>query len=464
MSPPTPSAFVRCSSPNDADRKGPAPSLKPHPIWGHLPAFRADRLAFLELCARSAGDIVPVRLGPIRIMLLNHPDLVEEVLVAKNKSFRKHFALRQARPSLGEGLLTSEGETWRRQRKLAQPAFHRDRIAAYAEIMVRRTLNRLATWSHGQTRDLHEDMMSLTLEIVSECLFGADVSGSTAAAGAAMDVLTRAFTERVNRLIPVPSFIPTPSNVRFNRAKRRLEEILKGIIAERRRLGEDRGDLLAMLLAATDEESGARMTDKMLRDEAMTLFLAGHETTANTLVWAFYALAKHPRAEERLHAELTEALGSRPPECADLARMPYVEAVILETLRLHPTVWLLGREALEPVEIGGARIAKGMTVWMSQWVIQRDPRFFADPLAFEPERWLDGLIKRIPRYAYFPFGGGPRICIGDGFAKTEAALLLAAIAQRYKLSLVPGAVVEHVPTITLRPAGAVPMVVTQRGE
>jgi cytochrome P450 len=440
----------------------PSPGPKGHWLSGHLPAFRRDRLGFLTEVARHHGDCVALRLGPRRIWLLSHPDLIEEVLVTKNRHFTKHFALRSARPSLGNGLLTSEGEFWRQQRRLAQPAFHRDRIAAYGAIMVDAAERMLGDWADGQNRDAQDEMMRLTLQVVAKCLFDADVSGDAAEASAAMETVLRSFTARVNHLIKFPIAVPTPSNVRFARARRRLDRIIFEVIARRRASGEDRGDLLSMLLHARDEGDGRRMTDRQLRDEAMTLFMAGHETTANTLAWSWYLLALHPDAEARLHAELDEVLGDRPPTVDDLPRLRYADAVITESLRVYPTVWLIGREAASSCDLGPYRVPKGMTMWMSQWVLHRDPRFFDDPESFRPERWDDDLARRLPHYAYFPFGGGPRVCIGNSFAQMEAVLLLAAIARRYRLTLAPGAHVRAIPTMTLRPDGGVPVVLSRR--
>ena len=278
------------------------------------------------------------------VVFLNHPDLVEEVLVNQNRKFIKHYRLRDATRTLGQGLLISEGEFWRGQRKLAQPAFHRERIAAYGQLMVDLTERMLATWADGQVRDAQDDMMRLTLEIVAKTLFDAEIGGDSADVSAAMETLMQAFVVRTASLISPPHWIPTPMNIRVERAIRRLERILLSIIAERRKSGEDRGDLLSMLLRAQDEESGRRMTDSQLRDEMMTLFMAGHETTANTLAWAWFLLSRHPEAEARLHAELEQVLGGRPPTVADLPRLPYTESVINETLRVYPTVWMVGRE------------------------------------------------------------------------------------------------------------------------
>lgn len=441
-------------------------SLPPGPrgslVSGNLPEFRKDRLGFLSKCASEYGDVVRLRLGPVRIWALNHPDLVEDVLVTHNKSFIKHFALRTAKPSLGEGLLTSEGDFWRRQRKLSQPAFHRERVAGYAATMVALTDRALEDWRDGQPLDAQQEMMAITLEIVAKTLFDADVRGEAAGAARAMDTLMECFTDRVNRMVRLPIWLPVESNRRFKKALGALEGILYRVIAERRAEGGDRGDLLSMLLQAHDEEDGTGMTDKQLRDELMTLFLAGHETTANTLAWCWYLLDQHPEVLLRLHEELDEVLeGGRLPGFEDLPRLRYADAVITETLRVYPTVWLLGREAIERVELGGYILPRGHTVWLSQWVVQRDERWFEEPERFRPERWLDGLAKRLHRYAYFPFGGGPRVCIGNQFAQVEAVLLLATIARRFRLRLRPGAQVRAIPTMTLRPTG-MPMVVEKR--
>ncbi|MGE3822004.1 MAG: cytochrome P450, partial [Isosphaeraceae bacterium] len=432
---------------------GPPPGPRGGWLRGNLTAFRAGPLEYLTDCHRRYGDVVAIRLGPRRIWVLNHPDLVEEVLVTKNKHFRKHFALRSAKHSLGEGLLTSEGDFWRRQRRLAQPAFHRDRIHAYGRVMVEYADRTLAGWADGQARDVQADMMALTLEIVVKTLFDADVAGESADVAGAMEVLMACFGDRVGRLVPWPTWIPSPANLRFRRAMNRVETILTRVIADRLKTGEDRGDLLSMLLKAQDVEGvgGPGMSDRQLRDEMVTLFMAGHETTANTLAWIWLLLSRNPEAEAALHAELDSVLeGGRPPEVADLPRLVYADRVVTEALRVMPTVWLLGRDVVEPVQVGGYDAPRGVTLWMSQWVIHRDPRWFDDPEAFRPERWADGLAKRLPRYAYFPFGGGPRICIGDQFARMEAVLLLATIARRFRPRIAPETIVTPEPTMTLR--------------
>ena len=441
------------------------PGPKGHWFLGNLPGFKRDRLGFFDDLHRDYGDVVAIRLGPRRrAFAVYHPDLIEEVLVTRNRHFIKHFALRSTRRTLGFGLLTSEGDFWRRQRRLAQPAFARDRVAAHASVMVELAERMLATWADGQARDAQEDMMRLTLEIVARTLFGADISGETAEISEAMETLMRSFTRRINSMVRLPEYVPTPNHLRLNRAARHLDRIIFDLIAQRRASGEDRGDLLSLLLHARDDEGGGgRMTDRQLRDEAMTLFMAGHETTANTLAWAWYLLADHPEVEAKLHAELDAVLGGRAPTYADLPRLTYTEHVITEALRVYPTVWIVGREAIEPCQVGEYRVPVGTTVFMPQWTVHHDPRWFDDPMAFRPERWADGLAKRIPRYAYFPFGGGPRICIGNGFAMMEAVLLLATIARRYRLGLAPGATVKPWATMTLRPEAGVRVILHKRG-
>ncbi len=438
------------------------PGPRQHWLSGNLREFARDRLGTLTRWHRQYGDMVQTRFGPRALLFLNHPDLVEEVLVTQNRKFIKHYRLRAARRTLGNGLLTSEGEFWRSQRKLAQPAFHRERIAAYADVMVQYTERMLASWEDGQTRDVQADMMRLTLEIVARTLFAAEIGNDSIGASAAMETLMHTSMMRMGRLITLPAWIPTPTNIMVERAARRLDEIILTIIADRRRSGEDRGDLLSMLLHAQDEESGRRMTDQQLRDEAMTLFMAGHETTANTLAWIWFLLANHPESEAALHAELDTVLGDRAPTMADLLRLKYTGLVVTEALRVYPTVWMVGRQNIEPVELGGYTIPTGTTIFMPQWTIHRDSRWYDEPESFRPERWAHGLQDQIHRYAYFPFGGGPRICIGNNFSLMESALLLATIARRFRLRLAPDAVVKPLPSMTLRPDRGVKVVVTER--
>ena len=437
-----------------------APGPKGHWLTGNLPQFVERRLDFLDECFGLHGDVFKIRLGPKPVLVLNHPDLVEDVLVTKNRSFRKHFTLRKTKLTLGNGLLTSEGDFWRRQRKLAQPAFGREQIAGHSAMMVSYTERMLEGWQGGQHRDVQADMMRLTLEIVAKSLFGAEIHDQIAEASIAMESLMESFTRKVGKVASLPDWVPTPGNLRLKKSVGMLDAILFRTIEDRRRSGEPRNDLLSMLLHARDEQGG--MSDRQLRDEAMTLFMAGHETTANTMAWIWFLLATHPEVEAKLHRELDAVLPDRAPTMDDLRRLPYLDNVITETLRLYSTVWLLGREAIEPVEVGGYRVPKGWTIYMSQWVVHRDPRWFDDPTSYRPDRWSDGLAKRIPRYAYFPFGGGPRICIGNNFSLMETALLLATIARRFRIRLAPDANVVPLPTMTLRPEFGVKVILEDR--
>jgi cytochrome P450 len=436
------------------------PGPKGHLIGNHLPEYANDPLAFLSNCAREYGDVVKLRLMGQTFYLLSHPDLIEYVLVNNNRNFTKTRILRRNRRLLGEGLLTSEGEFWRRQRRLAQPAFHSKRVDAYGEVMVAFAERSLEGWRDGQTIDVHEEMMRLTLEIVAKCLFDADVGAEAKDVGRAMRVALEDFSSQ-RRLIRIPKRIPTPHNVRFEMAARRLDRIVGTIIEERRKSEEDRGDLLSMLMFAEDD-SGEQMTDKQLRDEVMTLLLAGHETTANTLSWTFWLLSLNVEAGAKLAEELERVLGGRAPTMEDLSNLPYAERVLKESMRLYPPAWVMGREAIGECEVGGYRMPAGTTALVSQWVVHRDPRYHHDPERFYPERWTAEYEEELPRFAYFPFGGGPRQCIGASFAMTEARLILATVAQRYRMELAAGQRVEPYASVTLRPKKGIRMTLAKR--
>jgi cytochrome P450 len=435
---------------------------KGHLLGDNLREYARDPLGFLFGCAREHGDVVRLRLMGQTFYLLSHPDLIEYVLVESNRNFTKTRILRRNRRLLGEGLLTSEGEFWRRQRRLAQPAFHRKRVAAYGEVMAAFAERSLKGWRDGQTIDVHEEMMRLTLEIVAKCLFDANVRAEANDVGRAMRVALEDFSSQ-RRLIRIPKNIPTPHNLRFERAARRLDAIVLRMIEDRRKSrDEDRGDLLSMLMLAEDE-SGERMTDKQLRDEVMTLFLAGHETTANALSWTFWLLSLNPEVEAKLAAELGRVLGGRAPTMEDLPNLSYTERVVKESMRLYPPAWVMGREAIGECEVGSYRMPAGTTALMSQWVMHRDPRYHHDPERFDPDRWTAGYEERLPRFAYFPFGGGPRQCIGASFAMTEARLILATVAQRFRMDLAPGQRVEPYASVTLRPKEGIRMTLRPRG-
>lgn len=436
-----------------------SPPLPPGPRgWlpgGQVLPFRMSPLTYLTRMAREHGDHVLLRLGPELAVLVSHPDSVREVLVVQDRKFRKGRGLERTKPLLGEGLLTSEGEFHRRQRRLVNPAFHHERIAAYGRVMTEYAERASGTWRDGQELDLSEAMMRLTLAIVARTLFGADVEGEAGEIGAALTTVMNGFPLM---MLPLSDWIlklPVPPIRRLFTARDRLEAFIYRMIEERRREGGAREDLLSMLLDARDEEGesgdGAGMSDRQVRDEAMTLLLAGHETTANALGWTWYLLATHPDAEARLRAELDAVLSGRPPAPEDLPKLVFTERVLSESMRLYPPAWVIGRRALEDVEIGGYRIPKGALVLVSPYVVQRDARWYPDPLRFDPDRWTDEARALRSRFAYFPFAGGSRQCIGEGFAWMEGILLIASIARHWTFRLAPDAVVEPHALVTLRP-------------
>jgi cytochrome P450 len=411
--------------------------------------------------AQEYGDIFTMRFYNFRVYFVSHPDYVEEVLVNQNRKFIKGRILRANKRLFGNGLLTSEGDFWLRQRRLAQPAFHRARIASYADTMVRYTERLLGEWKGGEARDVHGEMMRLTLQIVAKTLFDADVDREARQVGHALEAIMELNSD-FRKLILTPTWMPTPRNIRAAIATRRLDKIIFRFIEQRRASGKDAGDLLSMLLAAQDED-GSRMTNRQLRDEAMTIFLAGHETTANALSWTWLLLAQNPGVEAKLHAELEAVLAGRAPSLDDLANLRYTGHVITESMRLYPPAWGMARLAIEDAEIGGYPIPKGCGVSLSQWVVHRDPRWFDAPQEFRPERWEGDLLKRLPRFAYFPFGGGPRQCIGNNFAVMEATLLLATIAQHFRIRMVPDHPAVPMPSITLRPRYGIRATLEARG-
>ena len=426
-----------------------------HFLLGNLPDFARDLLAFHERSRDQYGDVVRLRLGQRIVYVLSHPDHIHEVLVANHRNFVKHsFFWRHVTAIFGTGLLTSEGDSWLRQRRLMAPAFHRERITAYGETMVAFTQRMLEHWHPGDVRNVHHDMMHLTLEIVGNVLFDADVGGDADAIGAAFDAVTDEIAARFRRPIFIPDWVPIPGNARYRRGVATLDRLVYRMIAEHRLAGALGGDLLSMLMHVRDED-GAQMSDRQLRDEAVTLLLAGHETTALALSWTWYLLSRHPEADARLGDELSRVLGGRAPVPADLPALRYTEHVIMESMRLFPPAYGFGREALQDCEIGGYHVPAGTTLFMSPWLLHHDARWFDEPKRFAPERWADGLADRLPRHVYLPFGGGPRICIGNSFAMMEAVLLLATIAQRFRMVPISEQPVVPFPTITLRPRGGI---------
>ena len=420
-------------------------------MLGLLPAFRRDPPGTLLQLAREYGDVVYFRLGPQRAILFNRPTHVQDLLITNAHKFTKSRLLQRAKILLGEGLLTNEGKFHLRQRRLAQPAFHRDRLKAYSQVMAEYADRAASRWQEGETRDMAQEMMRLTLAVVAKTLFSADVESEASEVGQALTDVLGLFDLM---LVPGTAFLqhlPLPAMRRFNRALKQLNGIIYGIIREHRESGKDAGDLLSMLMMAADDQGdGSRMNDKQLRDEAMTLFLAGHETTAVALTWTWYLLSQHPQAAAKLREELETVLDGRLPAFDDLPRLPYTEMVMAESMRLYPPAWGISRLAIEAHEIDGFPIAKGTLCLLSPYVMHRNPVFFADPERFDPERWMPEARETRPKYSYFPFGAGARICIGERFAWTEGILILATIAQKWKMNLAPDQQIAHLAQITLR--------------
>jgi cytochrome P450 len=436
------------------------------PFLGNMLDMNRDRAGFLAHLARTYGDVVHFRIANVHAYLLNHPDYIKEVLVTNHRNFVKSRGLVRTKILLGEGLLTSEGDFHLRQRRLVQPAFHRKRIAAYADVMTdhaARASERWATLEPDAAVDMSHEMMRLTLAIVGKTLFDADVENEADEIGQAMDTAMAYFPRLMLPFSEAIERMPIPAMRRLQDSLDRLNATVYRIINERRASGEDRGDLLSMLLLAQDEEGDTGgMTDKQVRDEAMTLFLAGHETTANAMTWTWYLLSQHPEVEAKLHAELDAVLNGHLPTMEDLERLPYTRMVLSESMRLYPPAWVVARRTLNDFEIGGYYIPANSVVFMSQYVMHRDPRYYDEPDRFDPERWASESQTERPKFAYFPFGGGPRLCIGESFAWMEGTLLLAALAQTWRARLVPGQAVELLPLITLRPKDGISMTLERR--
>lgn len=431
-------------------------------LTGSLHEFRADLLGFFTNLAREYGDVAAFRLLRRPCILVSNPDYIDQVLVKQNKNFKKPFPFRFTRAVLGNGLLTSEGPFWLRQRRLAAGAFHNERIQSYGGDMVASTLRMMGSWQDGQTRDIHEDMMRLTLDVVARTLFGADVTDQSSHIGDSLLLAIRSFANNFGRAVPLPSWIPTAGNRRAKAAVRGLNEIVQQIVDQRRREPAVHNDLLSMMLHAVDEDDGSQMTDAQLADEARTFLLAGHETTAIALSWSFYVLATHPQIQQALGDELDRVLGDREPTAADAAQLQLTERIVQETMRLYPPVFTIGREPIADFELGPYRIPAGTTIFTSQWVTHRDGRFHENPETFDPDRWLPERVAARPKMSYFPFGGGPRVCIGNTFAMLEATLLLATIARRFSVRLVPDQKIKFSPVLTLRPRYGIHVVLSER--
>jgi cytochrome P450 len=461
------SATVTAPATNPTPTRPPGP--RGLPWFGTSFMASRDSTKKLTRWARDYGDIVYYHFLDFHCYVLFHPQHIEQVLLGKTGNFVKGMTARSNPELFGNGLLTSDGEFWRRQRRLSNPAFHRESLARYADITVEEATKLTEGWKDGETRNIHNDMMNVTLRIVLRSLFGTKL-------GEHMRVIEPALEAIMNSSTGFHSIafylrLPTSTRKLHYLAVQKLNEIVYGLIAEGREKlrsaeataqdGTGGKDLLTLLLTARDDE-GNSMSDQQLRDEVITILLAGHETTALNLSWAWYLLAQHPEVEQRLHAELESVLGGRPPAVSDLPKLQYTDRVIRETLRLYPPAWRVFRRTEEPFQVGDYLLPAGSNIVLSQWVTQRDPRWFAEPERFHPDRWSEESAAKLPRFAYFPFGGGPRVCIGAGFAMMEAMLLLATIAQSYRIRLKPGQRVESLASITLRPKKGIRVKLEQR--
>jgi cytochrome P450 len=444
---------------------GPAPIKNIFELIKFTPELRKDTLALVDGLSKTYGDFFMIEIMGTKQYITSDPEIIYEILVKQSSKFIKDKDYRDTKRGMarffGNGLVTSNGDFWKRQRKLVAPALHVKRIEGYAETINEFTGDTLANWMHGAKIDFSAEMTALTLKIVVKTLFSAEVEDDVEKVGNAMTMIQEYLGEMQFGFIP--TWIPTPLELKARRAKRDLDEVVYRVINERRAGGEvqDNGDLMSMLLLAEDED-GNRMTDEQVRDEVLTLFLAGHETTANTLNWTLMLLAEHPEVEAKLHEELDTVLQGRTPTLADLRRLPYTNMVIQEAQRISPPVWMIGREVTEDVTLKGHVVPKGSMIGMFIYGTHHNPKYWESPEVFDPERFSAENEEKIAKFAYLPFGGGPRICIGNSFAMMEAQLILANIAQRYTLRVAPGETVEKAASITLYPKHGLPMMVRER--
>ncbi|HYI93115.1 MAG TPA: cytochrome P450 [Bryobacteraceae bacterium] len=438
---------------------GRPPGPPGRPIVGSYPEFRRQPAEFLLKLARDYGDIVYFKLGGLHMYLLNRPDFVQDVLVTNSRNYTKSRILQRAKVLLGEGLLTSEGDHHLRQRRLVQPAFYRDRLVSYASTMVSCASAGADRWKPGETRDVAAEMMRITLAVVGQTLFSKDVENEASDIGQALTDVLGTFGVMTLPYSSLIQHLPLPKLRKAKRAQAFLDRTIYRMIADRRASKVDNGDLLSMLLLAVDDEGSGGMSDKQVRDEALTLFLAGHETTATALTWTWYLLSQSPEVEERMRTEIREVLGERPATYEDLPNLRYTEMILAESLRLYPPAWAVGRMVRRDTRIYNYAVPKDAICLMSPYVMHRNPRYYPDPEKFVPERFTAEAKEDRPKFAYFPFGGGPRVCIGERFAWMEGVLVLATIAQRWRFSLVPDQRIETLPQITLRTRHGVKMIV-----
>jgi len=433
----------------------------PQFIWGHTRYFKENPIGLLQGLFNESGDIARLRLGPITVHLLSHPDYVKQVLVDNHSQYTKGILYDQLKLTLGEGLVTSTGANWMKHRRLMQPAFHQKQIAGFFSMLVRAAQEAVQEWPkrQGAALDFHYEMMKLALRMVSEALFSTDVSKMVDRISHDLTICLNYVMKRVENPLGWPAWFPTPSQREFKKAKNDLDQLVLDLIAERRKSSEKPPDLLNMLLEARDEETGESMSDKELLDEVLTLLMAGHETTANGLTWAFYLLAKHPEIQQQAQAEVdTVSLSS----LEDFRKLSFTKMVFEETLRLYPPVWLLGRSPTVDQTFQTTKVKAKTIVWLCPYITHRHPAFWDDPEKFDPSRFAPEKSVARHRYAYFPFGGGPRLCIGNNFAMMEATVILAIVLQSFSVSLIDSKTPDMDPKVTLRPRGSMNLKLTPR--
>jgi cytochrome P450 len=438
-----------------------APGPESRPWKDHSADFGRDPIGFLTRCARAYGDVVALRFGLERVLMLSHPEYIEQVMVTNSVNFTKAFK-RNYQPILGNGLFMSEGDFWLRQRRILQPAFQRQRLALQEQTIVGIANRKLGTWRDGEARDFHWEMMQLLLEISAKTIFGVDDMDEIQELGTALAEVNRCIETDSGRPWYLPGWFPDARNRRLRQAARRLDECVFGLIRRRRNRQGDGTDILSVLTGEPREEGQRAMSDRQLRDELLNLLQAGRETTALALTWSWLLLAHHPAASIALQTELEHVLGETTATMADLPRLRFAESIVAESMRLFPPASILKRRAIRNCEIGGYSVRKGTSIMLPIVVVHRDPRFFNDPDKFRPERWTEELRHGLPRFAYFPFGGGPRQCIGTTLGMMTAVLVLSTIARRFEVQSAPGHAVTLWPTVTLRPRNGVHLIIKDR--
>ncbi|MGE7668785.1 cytochrome P450 [Peribacillus sp. NPDC097077] len=433
-------------------------------ITGHTKEFQSDTIGFLTRLAKEYGDVAKLRLGPFQnVYLISDPDLIKQILVTKQKSFLKSKDFDSLKPLIGEGLITSDKDFHMRQRRLIQPSFKKTHISNYAQDMIDITKEYISTWKNGEERIITEDTMSLALGIVSKTMFSTELKDGYNLIGEPIDEVMKVAVKRMRNLFQLPLWIPTKSNREYKKVLERLDTVIYSIIEGRREDAKSHEDMLGILMEARDEVDGLGMSDRQVRDEVMTIFLAGHDTTATLLSWTLYLLSQNPEVEAKLFHEIDTVIGNRTPTPDDFMKLTYTQNIIWESLRIYPPLYVISRKAAEDVSIGNYHFKKGEMFLLSSYVMHHNPEYFDQPESFIPERFENNYLKTIPPFAYFPFGGGPRVCIGNHFALMEAVLVLACIAQQYRIKLAPDHhEVKPLPLLTLRPKSGLRMIVEER--